>query len=273
MTTDRSEYETPITAADMERFHRNAPAAVKRREGLYAFDEFGAGLRAVFLGGVPLVGVIWFQWSSTQLLIFLLCGSWIGILCDFAKLFFLEKQVHSWGDAYYEDWHVWVVVDALRLNKTHAPKQHLRAKYEPWHGVLADIVFGGISTVVIVTGLIRSPAVNWAELGHNGAWHWIVAISVYEFVFTAWEILSHRTGADVRPVKVHVALRGLGLFLFMFILMWLTDEFQVVGPGVRNGMIVVNGALILWGLATMAGPLMIRRETQWLREYLAKRER
>ncbi len=72
--------EVLITAADMDRFHRNAPAAIKHREGTYAFDEFGNGLRSVFLGGVPLIGLLWFDWSSSQLMFFLLVGIWIAIL-------------------------------------------------------------------------------------------------------------------------------------------------------------------------------------------------
>ena len=93
----------PITAADMTRFHRNAWAAIKRCEGTYAFDEFGNGLRSVFLGGVPVIGLIWFDWSASQLIFFLLVGTWIAILCDFAKLWFLEKQIREWGNIICDD--------------------------------------------------------------------------------------------------------------------------------------------------------------------------
>ena len=264
----------PITSADMERFHQNAGAAIKRRGGSYVFDEFGGGLRAVFMGGIPLVGLLWWDWSALQLLLFYLVGSWVGILCDCAKLWLLEKQVREWGEAYYEDWHVWVVVDALRAGEQHAAPAALRAKYEPWSGVFVDFVFGGISTVLMAIGLVRSPkGVEWSELSDSSVLAWLAGMSAYQVLFTAWEIWEQKAGtAPVRKVKVAAGLRGLGLFLFMFLLVFATDSFEQLGHGVTNTMLAVNGLIVAWGIGTMLGPLLLIRETRWLKEYLRKRD-
>jgi hypothetical protein len=274
--TRQNTEKVPITAADMERFHKNAPAALKRRQGTFVFDEFGAGLRSVFVGGVPLVGLLWGDWSSLQLLLFLLVGSWVGILCDFAKMWQLQKAILEWGQAFYEDWHVWVVVDALRVGETQAAPTYLRAKYEPWSGVFIDFACGGIATVMICMGLIRSPSsVDWSDLNQGNVLLWLVGVTIYQVVFTVWEIVEYKSNrTPARKVKVAVGLRGVGLFLFMFLLVAVTDGFEQSGPGVQRAMMAVNAAIVVWGIFTMTGPLLLlRKETAWLKNYMMNRNK
>jgi hypothetical protein len=270
----REPQTVPITAADMERFHRNAWAAIERRGGTYVVDEFGTGLRAVILGGVPLIGLVWWNWSALQLLLFYFVGSWVGIICDVAKLCLLERQIREWGETYYDDWHVWVVVDALRVGATHAAQAFLRAKYEPWSGVFVDFACGGISTILMSIGLIRSPGgIAWSELSDRTILVWLAGVSAYQILFTAWEIWEQGTNtSNPRKVKVAVGMRGLGLFLFMFLLVFVTDGFEETGTGLTRAMLAVNGAIILWGMGTMMGPLLIVRETRWSKEYLQRRD-
>jgi hypothetical protein len=167
-----------------------------------------------------------------------------------------------------------VVVDSLRVGDKHAPRAFLRAKYEPWSGVLVDLVFGGISTVLIAIGLIRSPAgVDWAELRDRTVLLWLTGVAAYQILFTLWEIWEQKWGSsNVRKVKVAVGMRGLGLFLFMFLLVFATDGFEQTGPGVTRAMLAVNGLIVFWGLGTMLGPLLLIRETRWLKNYMQERE-
>jgi hypothetical protein len=266
--------EVLITAADMARFHRNAPAAIKHREGTYAFDEFGNGLRSVFLGGVPLIGLLWFDWSSSQLMFFLLVGIWIAILCDFAKLWFLEKPIREWASLSYDDWQVWTVAAALRAGKNSAVQSHLRAKYEPWAGVLVDIAFGGLSSVLIPVALAEAgEGIDGTILQDRGVKYSLIGLVVYQVLFTVWEIVAHRRGlGGNRQVKVKLGMRGLGLFLLMFLLVMVADNWGEQSSATRIAMLVINAGIVFMGVVTMVGPLMIRRETQWLREYLAKRK-
>jgi hypothetical protein len=76
---------TPITAADRERFHRNAPAALVRRGPAFVGETFAEAFETLLIGGVPIVGMLRFGWSADQLLLFLLIGTWTAILLDFAK--------------------------------------------------------------------------------------------------------------------------------------------------------------------------------------------
>ncbi len=267
--------EVSINAADMERFHRNAWAAIKRREGTYAFDEFGNGLRSVFLGGVPMVGLLWFDWSSSQLMFFMLVGIWVAILCDFAKLWFLEKPIREWANVSYDDWHVWTIVTALRAGRNTAPKSHLNAKYEPWMGVMVDLVFGGLSSVLIPVALAEAgEGIDATIFEQRGVMLSLAGLIAYQAIFTIWEIVDHKrgTGTD-RQVKVALGMRGLGLFLLMFLLVIVADNWGKQSSATRIAMLVVNGGIVFLGVMTMIGPFMIRKETAWLKDYLHQRKK
>ena len=264
--------EVAITPADMERFHRNAPMALKRRAGTYAFDELGNGLRSLFLGGVPLVGMLWFDWSARQLLMFLLIGTWVAILCDFAKLWFLEKQIQQWAAASYDNWHVWTIVAALRAGKTTAPKSHLRAKYEPWMGAFVDLLLGGIGTVLLLVMLSEAgEKLDGTLLADRGVRFSLISLIAYQVLFTVWEIFSHKREKSERQVKVAVGMRGIGLFLLLFLVVMTTDGQAKENSSSRIAMLLVNGGIVLLGIGTMIGPLFLCGETKWLKEYLAKR--
>lgn len=101
----RSEsYElVPITAADMARFHKNAPAALARRGSGFVAEELGRALSLFLTGLIPILGLVYFGWSASEMLVFLLIGSWFGILCDIARFFALPAQVKRFGDVFYDD--------------------------------------------------------------------------------------------------------------------------------------------------------------------------
>jgi hypothetical protein len=269
-----SNEEVLITATDMERFHLNAPAAIKRRQGTYAFDEFGNGLRSILLGGVPLIGLLWFDWSSSQLMFFLLVGTWVAILCDFAKLWFLEKSIREWAAVSYDDWQIWTVAAALRAGKNTAMKSHLRAKYEPWSGVMVDVVFGGLASVLIPVALAEAgEGIDGTILLDQSVMYSLIGLIAYQMLFTVWEIVVHKWGAaGDRQVKVKLGIRGLGLFLLMFLLVMVADNWGEQSSATRIAMLVINPGIVFMGVVTMCGPLMIHRETEWLREYMSKRK-
>jgi hypothetical protein len=146
--------KVPITQADLDRFHKNAATAVRRRGWHYMREEVLGGAQTVIYGGLPIAGLLWWDWSATGMLVFLLFASWIGIFCDTTKLLALQKRAEAFAAAKYDDWHVWVVTAALRDGTNEAYPSHIRAKWQPFAGVFVDFVMGGISTFLIVIMLI-----------------------------------------------------------------------------------------------------------------------
>ena len=56
---------------------------------------------------------------------------------------------------HYDDWHVWVVVEALR-RRTTAPRSHLQAAHQSTAGVFVDLAMGTFSTALIAAALAFS---------------------------------------------------------------------------------------------------------------------
>src|SRR5688572_8606746 len=92
-----------LTADDMGRFYRCAPAALARRSGGFVGEELGRAVELVITGAVPIVGMLYFDWSAPHLLIFLLAGMLVGIGCDIAKLWTLEPAVRRFAQAKFDD--------------------------------------------------------------------------------------------------------------------------------------------------------------------------
>jgi hypothetical protein len=139
----------PITSEDMERFHEHAMAALARRGRGYMMDEVFGGLQTALLGVLPIVGMLFGNWSGIEMFAFLMVSLWCGIGCDVTKFLWLEERARAFADARFNDWHVWSVVDALRAGRETMPKQTFRARWQPWNGVFCDIVIGLVSTLLI----------------------------------------------------------------------------------------------------------------------------
>jgi len=263
----------PITAADLARFRKNAPAALARRGGGFLAESVGNALALSITGLIPIVGLVWFGWSASEMLVFLIAGLWIGILGDLAKFALLPGQVRRFGAAYYEDWQVWVVAGALRRGKNEAPRSHLEAKYTPVAAVFVDLVFGGVATAILCVVLAKSGFDFRQELQHNS---WlaksIAALAIYETAFTLWEVVRHRLGGDAAgQVRVALGMRGLGLFLLMFLVVMLDDALHDNGATARIALLTVNAAILILATINLVGLYWVQAETNWLREYLRKR--
>jgi hypothetical protein len=265
---------TPITAADMERFHRNAPAALARRGPAFVGETFAEAFETLLIGGTPIVGMIWFGWSADQLLLFLLIGTWTAILFDFVKYFSLAGAVERFAAAKFDDWHVWVVVGALRKGEREAPAEHLRVKHEPAMGVLVDLACGGVGTLFILLALAEGHGLHVREMLAERSVQWSLAGLIgYQLLLAAWEIARCRRLPGTCETKVALGMRGLGLFLLMFLVVMLRESAGEGGEISRGVMLTVNGLIVALALFNVVGLLWLRGETRWLRNYLEERRK
>jgi hypothetical protein len=265
----------PLTSDDLARFRRNAPAALARRGTGFVAAELGRILGLALAGLIPIAGFFYFRWSASEMLVFLLVGAWLGILCDAVKFFMLPSQVQRFGDAYYDDWHVWVVANALRRGEDvasghTAPKSHLHAKYQPALGVFVDFVVGGIATALICVALAEVDFNFRTELWENaGLWKWLALLAAYDVALTVWEITRHKLNGNIAGrVKVAVGMRGLGLFLLLFVVVMIHDALGANGSVARGVIVFVNAAILATAAFNALGLFWMRTETNWLRDYL-----
>jgi hypothetical protein len=280
---------TSITPADLDRFHRNAPAALARRGRGYLAESILNGAQTILAGGVPILGLMYWGWSGMEMLLFLIIIAWVGIVCDAAKVLWLRERAEAFARAGYDDWHVWVVTDALRSGRNKAPREHLRAKWQPLAGIAVDFVMGGVSTLLVVGQLAAKAGLGLHSFQAPALLIGLAAtagFAGFRVIFTVWQIVHHwhsrrsskgknsaaapATPDSDRPVKAVVGLRGVGLFLLMFLTIMLTES-KLVMDAAWIIMLVVNSLVVLLGVADWLGPLIVRGETRWLRQYLADR--
>jgi hypothetical protein len=259
----------PITAEDLSRFHRNAPAALARRGGNFVGEQLGAAFETLITGLVPIIGMLAYGWSANQLLVFLLVSAWTAIVLDVLKLALLYEGVKRFGATHYDDWHVWVVAQALREGKTEAVRSHLKAKYQPEMGVVVDLLFGGVATVAILAAASNE---SWSGLrglfDDRSVLYGLAILVGYQVVFAAWEIIRRVVAKDAGEVKVAVGMRGVGLFLLMFLVVMIRESAGDNGAVARGAMLTVNGLIVALAFFNAVGQAWLRSETRWLRDYL-----
>jgi hypothetical protein len=270
MANDQSPTHNVVPAADLARFHRNAPAALARRGRGYVAESLLGSFEMVALGSTPIVGLVWFGWSAAEQLAFLLIGAWVGITCDLARLAFAGRGVQEFAKRHYDDWHVWTVAAALRTGRE-APRTHLEAKHEPWAGVFVDFAAGGIATIVLVAMMGARGMLGAAGLLRDRSLlASMAAFTAYQAASAAGEILRHRrAGPNAGPVEAQPGVRGVGLFVLMFVVLIAGDPEAYGGIDARRVMLVVNGAIVLIGVLNSAAIVWLNQETVWLRTYLA----
>ena len=262
---------TPITAADMERFHRNAPTALARRGPTFVGETFAEAFETLLIGGTPIVGMIWFGWSADQLLLFLLIGTWTAILLDFVKCLLVGKAVERFAAAKFDDWHVWVVAGALRKGEREAPVDHLRAAHAPAAGVFVDVICGGVGTALLVLAIATGPGPGFAKLLAERSVQWsLAALLGYQLLLATWEIARCRWSTTPCESRVYLGMRGLGLFLLMFVIVWIRESTETKEAS-RLAMLIVNGLIVAMAIFNVVGLLWLRGETRWLRNYLEER--
>jgi hypothetical protein len=219
-----------------------------------------------------------------EMLLFLIVIAWVGIVCDAAKVVWLRERVEAFARAGYDDWHVWVVVGALRSGTNEAPPDHLRAKWQPVAGVTIDFLMGGASTVLMVIQLAATAGLGLQTFQARALVTRLVLVAGWRIVFTIWQIVHHQRSrrtadspmakaADAdrdRPVKAVVGLRGAGLFMLLFLTVVLTEN-KFGFDSAWAIMLVINGLIVLLGVVNLVGPVMSRGETRWRRQYLVDR--
>lgn len=264
----------PITRAHMERFHGLAESVLARTDSAAAIEELGRSLSWFVAGAIPLFGLAMLDWSPQEWLLFVLAGAWIGIACDCAKLHYLRAPILETAERAYDDNFVWTIVDALRSGEHAAPMEHLRGRYNPRAGVLIDLGFGGIGTLLVVLLLPYSLGELWSS---SPALRWsVLSFALYRLLFAAWEIVAHRTeGTAPRSVRVAIGLRGVGLFLLAFLTAMVFDVDQngtsLPEQGGRWMMGLVNLLAVAAAAGNVWGVAMTRANARWLGEYLGRR--
>lgn len=262
-----------LTTAELERFRRNAPAALALRGAGFVPEQLARVGEHLLTGLVPLVGVLAYDWPIPALVVFLLVSIWTAIACDLFKYALLRAPVESEARELEDHRRVWLVVHALRKGQREG--RAVIARYPPGVGLFIDVAMGSVATVMLVMGLFKSQpqflGLPFQDLGFVLS---LLGFIAYELALTVWISFHHRLGGGrERPVRISAGMRGVGLFLLLTV---------TVGVSVLTGgpahdpisasafvlVLIANGWFILLGVAYGCNTALMLRETAWLRTYL-----
>lgn len=275
VTHDPSTYipVVKLTTAELERFRENAPAALARRGAGFVPEQLARIGEHVLTGLVPLVGVLAYDWSVPALVVFLLVGIWTAIVCDIFKYAVLRAAVASEARELEDHRRVWLVVDAMR--KEQQEGRAVIAKYPPGVGLFLDVAMGSISTLVLLMGVFESqPQAFGLPFQGLGFVLSLLGFIVYELALTVWIVFHHRISGDCkRSVRIDAGLRGVGLFLLLFLTIGIGSITGASSPdqlSPKEIVLIANGWFILLGVVYGLNLARMRREAAWLRAYLQR---
>jgi len=255
-----------ITADMRARFAACAPGALGRRSNGRLLGQTLSMLQWLLIGGIGLLGVFVWQWSSVTLLLVWLAGIGVGIVADLAKWLFARRRLIRQLETFSDDQFTWHMVTAMQHNE-----QRLREEatyvHRPGVGIALDLGFGALATLLfalwfshegidVLTTIHTDVALQRALLA-------VVAAPVIGLLSTLITLgTSRESEIDYQPGG-----RGLGLLFVTFALMFFGD----MKDGVDKLVVFINGATIAVGLLSLFGLWLMWRERDWLAKHLASK--
>lgn len=263
-----------LTTAELERFQKNAPAALAVRGAGFVLEQLACSGKTVLMGLVPLVGVLAYDWSAPALAVFLLAGVWTAIVCDCFKYAVLRAAVAREARELEDHRRVWLVVDMLRKQQQ---TRDVIVEYRPYAGLLGDVAAGSVATAGLVGLLEPSPQTPGLPFQDPGFVLSLLGFIAYELALTVWIVLHHQFGSGrKRPVRIDGGWRGIGLLLLMTLILMIVPpngalpEDQIPTMSAKAIVLIANGWFILLGGLYGLNLVHVLRETAWLRAYLQR---
>lgn len=262
--------KAPLTQAEMDRFRRNAPAALRRRGREFFLEHAFAVVEWVLIGGVPIVGLVAWGWSALEMLAFLLIGAWTSFVCDLLRCVALYPHVVRRLQIENDDTHVWAVVSALRRNSKVLPTQAPIVPGGVPLAFAADVVLGGLGTAGAVALMVKAqPDLAERLWMHRPFVYGVFGLAGSQLARLAWEIAMHGVGRarDQEP-RLAVGARGLLLFLLIFALLSGREFAESDVSGIRVAMVAVNASIVALAILAGVGLVLMRRDAKWLERRL-----
>ena len=264
-----------ITTQDWVRFHELSDATLRRCNRAYFASEICRTVSWVLMGAIPIFGLLCFQWSPRDWLVFLMVGAWTGIILDALKWVFLSKQIMKWARENLELKFVSVMAEALREGRDTVPMEVHEPNPQSGQlkmGVVADFLCGATGTAIAIAIF---PGNLWAAFTETALFWSVLGMVGFRVASTAWEIGEQLIpSTEDRTIRIYSGLRGVGLFLLGFLVVFIVgDENEPNFSEQQTAwwiMLATNILAILAGLFSLWGSCMIYAKLKWLKGYQGK---
>lgn len=257
----------PLTTEDRERFGRDARGMLAARGPSWFAEQSWGSAEPAITAVVSLVGMYAFGWPPAAVFAFTLASLWNGVLCDIAKMLLARAAVYRSAAEHNDTQRFWAIAEAVRNGKEELRADSVRP-YHPGMGLFIDLVFGGVGTAVLL-GTVNG---GMGEVFHaftdsEGARLALAAMLGTQWLATIATVVAHRRPGPHAPMRFAAGLRGAALFVLMFAGLVVEN-----GVSVTTIVLIINAALLLLAALSALGMVLLRRETDWLRTWLAGRD-
>ena len=249
---------------DLGRFRTLAPVALAAHNAAFYADEMGLAVGRIVSGALPLAGLALWGWSAGEMLALLLIGYWIGVVVDTITLAKLAKRIAAEAVTRSDTQYVWCVVEALQKGTDEYDPAY-SAPYSPIRALVLDIVLGFVASVMLWAALRGTDTP--IMLAQPGRPYLVSVLVVAAMALARLVVLFGRSSdrAGGRRTGYAAGMRGVALLILAFAVGFLGEEAtpQVI-------IAIADGGLILLGVMGVVGLGIVRSETAWLREYMAR---
>jgi hypothetical protein len=236
-----------------------ATALSRRPDAFFAGLAMTSGELAVLSLG-SLLGLWLFDASPLTMFWLVYAGLCGGIVVQWVKYLALREAVRRESARGNADRLLWAVVDRVRSGH---PGDCEHRDVAPESGLIVDLLFGGVSALVLLVAMIASGNAPWHALQADSWLGWLIALLVATQAGAAWRTVRRQRQGRDGALQFAAGGRGLGLFLLMFAVM--------IGGPARLALVltVVNLLQLAWGVVSLYTIGVMRAEARWLREHLA----
>ncbi|MDR3386291.1 MAG: hypothetical protein P4L92_04505 [Rudaea sp.] len=249
---------------DFARFRALAPGAIAAHNPAFYVDETSLAVGRIVGGGLPLVGMLFWDWSAGQMLALLLIGYWVGIAVDTITLAMLAQTIKAEAAQRGDTQYVWSVVEALQKGSDEYNTSY-SAPYSPVTALALDIVLGLIGSGMLWMSLRDTETpIQFFHPGRPYMVSVVIIVGMAMARLTAL-VVRKRQRFGARKTGFAAGGRGVGLLILGFAVVFAGEAAtpQVV-------VAIADGGLVLLGAMGIAGLGIILSETAWLRDYVAR---
>lgn len=260
-----------IDEAALARLARLAPGAIARRGGGWMLATW---LRIL---GIPVniaIGagfLVAAGWQPATLVLLFFVGVFAGMAGDALRLALAGPWVARAVRHHNDDRWAFEVASCLRSGKTRY-RSDLTTGYRPRVGLLLDVTFGFMGSLVVLAGMNHFGVDLWADVERDPSVAWmLLSTAAWPLGTAILHVLQLRIAGDSDGVAmVSSGERGLGLFFLMLAFAACVEGFDLVGQAAAGALLACAwiGSLLVAVLLAWS-TWLVARDRNWLSRWLA----
>jgi hypothetical protein len=265
-STTRTPPPIRFSAQMRQRFNRDAPAALARRNNAYLLGVAVNVAQWLLIGGLGLLGLYHWRWTAGDMLLVFVAGVVASILADALKWVFARRRMLAEYQTMENDRLVWAMLDAETQQTTEIPAHRIEPR-SPGRALLMDLVSGalGLWALSAQRPAIGLDAEAFAGLASDVQLALLAMLLAPVLSMLAAAFAHRRTEGGYDDLEFRAGGRGIGLLLLAAALAFSSQGEE----GARGVMLFIHWTTVVAGVLSVAGVAIMALERNRLRRRLS----